>query len=579
MEHDALLIALLSLLTLLSITATPAVAAQETDHAARPVVAEEMGQPDPAEVRLSIIYTGRSLGALGVLRDPDEHELIVEEAQRSGDPVRFATYQCWRSSSVTIFSPSADLDQEDLRAFLAAPASNNDGLQTLPILRSNNVTMLQLEDDLPDLLEVVRNNPRASIDYPDLVPATASVMWSLGADGQPILVVMEDGTEWPEDPGHWTAGEMNRIEVRDATLYELAVNLGQIGPRATLITKAVDAARARSSHPLVIDLGERDGDLGLERADRARVDYSVLTSLGYRLVVPYEFELALGTNGLADLHKQFPDIKFLAANVTEKTEEEEGKLFIERHVVEVEGIKIGFFGIVDPDLRGLLAKSALADFTFEDPVEAAARETATLRAEGVDAVVMLSNLHPRDNALVSREVIGVDAIVADLHVRWAPEEVRTEVTLPGRPRSRPGSPALVPRSFANGLGLGRLEMVFRSKPEGGFFLSSLSHDLESVTDRTPADAALVERVRAMVSGMERPRGEVLLPAFEEILEQRPNLRNFDSETAQGRISKRMWEEFLARLVRYRASAEVAIIPKLSHFPPAIGELHEANIRS
>ena len=101
-------------------------------------------------------------------------------------------------------------------------------------------------------------------------------------------------------------------------------------------------------------------------------------------------------------------------------QEEGGKLFIERHVVEVDGIKIGFFGIVDPDLRDLLAKSVLADFTFEDPVDAAARETTTLRADGVDAVVMLSNLHPRDNALVSREMMELDAIVADLHVRWAP---------------------------------------------------------------------------------------------------------------------------------------------------------------
>ena len=67
-------------------------------------------QPVAPEVRVSIVYTGRSLGALGVLQDPDEHELLVEEAKRAGTPLRLATYRCWRAPGLVVFSPEADLD-------------------------------------------------------------------------------------------------------------------------------------------------------------------------------------------------------------------------------------------------------------------------------------------------------------------------------------------------------------------------------------------------------------------------------------------------------------------------------------
>ena len=139
----------------------------------------------------------------------------------------------------------------------------------------------------------------------------------------------------------------------------------------------------------------------------------------------------------------------------------EEELFLSERIVQVGAVRIGFFGIVDPELQEVMGRSVLADFQFEAPLGAATRATADLRRAGVDAVVMLSNLHPRENAYVAREALGIDAIVADLHVRWSPEAVKTSVELPNRPLSRLGSPALVARSFANGLGVGRLELEFR----------------------------------------------------------------------------------------------------------------------
>jgi hypothetical protein len=176
-------------------------------------------------------------------------------------------------------------------------------------------------------------------------------------------------------------------------------------------------------------------------------------------------------------------------------------------------------------------------------------------------------------------VAGIDAIVADLHVRWSPESMRSEVELPDRPRSRPGSPALVARGFANGLGVGRLDLTFRPHPDGdGRFLASVSHSLESVTDRTPADTALVAEIRAMADIVKRPRGELMFPSFVDLTQLHPELKDFDETTKQGRVSQPMWEGFLARLLRNQGRTEIAIIPTLRHFPPLIGKLHEEEVR-
>lgn len=527
------------------------------------------------DVRISIVYTGRSLGALGVLRAQDEHELLTEQANSEGKPFRLVSHACWRAPGIALFLPSSEPEGDELAEILAS-RSSAERLPGVKALRSNNVLLVQdPARTSPDLLAMLRRNPRAAAFFPDLTETEVAVSRLRLLSGERALIVEEQKAEWPSEAAAWTLAEMNRVDVEDARLYELPVNLGQIGPRATLLARQLGSAQATSQRTLAVDLGERDGDLGVERPERARIDYTALARLGYSLSVPFEFELALGAAGLGDLKRQFPSISFLAANVKAK----DASLLEPRRVVLVEGVKLGLIGVVDPDVRGQLPRERLGDYTFEAPLDAVQREVQALRLLGADAIVALSNLHPRDNAVLARDVQGLDAIVADLHVRWSPESLRTDVELPDRPASRPGSPALVARGFANGLGLGRLDLVFRTRPGGGRTLAGLSHALESITDRTPADTALVAEVQALSHALKRERGELMVPAFVDLVGRRPELAKYDDTAAQGRISKRMWEEFLARLVRRRGSAEIAIIRELPHFPPLIGKLHEEEVRA
>ena len=83
----------------------------------------------------------------------------------------------------------------------------------------------------------------------------------------------------------------------------------------------------------------------------------------------------------------------------------------------------------------------------------------------------------------------------------------------------------------------------------------------------------------MATVVEKPRGDLMFPAFVDLMTRHPELKNYDETTALGRVSKRMWEEFMARLIRNNGRAEVAVIPTLPFFPPLIGKLHEAEVRN
>ncbi|XVH31817.1 bifunctional metallophosphatase/5'-nucleotidase [Haloferacaceae archaeon DSL9] len=76
-------------------------------------------------------------------------------------------------------------------------------------------------------------------------------------------------------------------------------------------------------------------------------------------------------------------------------------------IEEVDGARIGLFGVTDPATDSLNPMAAA--LTFSDPYEAAENAVAALRNEGVDHVVALSHLGAGDDELAAR--VDVDAVL------------------------------------------------------------------------------------------------------------------------------------------------------------------------
>ena len=526
--------------------------------------------------RVSIVYTGRSLGALGARRAQDEHDLLVEQASREGQPFKLVSHLAWRTPGIVVFLSSEEPDGSEL-SWIIAHRGEAEVLDMVPAFLSANVLLLQDPwRPAPDLMAMLDRNPRRRAEFPDLVETRVRVSRLRTMDDHRVYIVERPGAVWPEDARAWGIGEMNRVDVLESRVFELPLNLGELGPRATLVRSIAGAARDRGAFVIRADLGHQDGDLELPRTDRARLSFTALTRLGYGTLVPYAFELALGSASLAELHREFPQVVLLAANVraTDST------LFASSEVVEAGGVRVGLLGLVNLRARDRLPRNRLNDFTFEAPAGAARREVERLRGLGATAIIALSNMDPLDNAALGDEVPGIDAIVADMPVRWAPEAAEVRVNLSDRPFVRPGPPALIARSAANGLGVGRLDLEFRTGTGPGMpHLTALTHRLAVVTDQVPSDTALVREIARIAARNQRPRGELMFPAFMDIVERHPALGDFDAVTRQGRMSKAMWESFMARLLRLRGRGEVAVIRRLDQFPPLIGKLHENEIDS
>lgn len=525
-------------------------------------------------VKVAIVYTGRSLGALGVRRSQEEHELLTEQANAEQVPFKLVSHPSWRAPGIAIFLPSEEPQGDEL-PFVLASRAGAERLDSVPAMISASGLLLQdpWRPD-PDLLAMLGRNVRTRRDFPDLAPTWVRASRLRSPRGDRIIIVEQAGAVWPEDPAAWTQGEMNRIDIRDNRLFELPLNLGELGPRATLLRSTRSGPAGGVALTVTADLGHQDGDLGLPREDRARLDFTALQRLGYQFLVPFDFELALGARMLAGLGGDFPGITLLASNVRAA----DSTLFTASRIIEAGPVRLGVLGLVNATARDRLPRARLEDFTFTSPVAAARREVQRLRAAGATAVVALSNLDAADNAIVAEQVMGIDAIVADLPVRWSPEATRVRVELPDRPFVRPGAPALVARSAANGLGVGRLDLEFRGGPADSTpHLAALEHRLAPITDRIRPDTALVREITSLATVVRRPRGELMFPAFVDLVNRRPDLGMLDAVTKQGRMSKGLWETFMARLLRSKGRAEVAIIRRLDQFPPLIGKLHENEI--
>lgn len=200
--------------------------------------------------------------------------------------------------------------------------------------------------------------------------------------------------------------------------------------------------------------------------------------------------------------------------------------------------------MVDPTLQGDLSKKSLEDFRFVSAIESARSEIRVLRQEKVQAIIVLSNMDPMDHALLAQEVDGIDVIIADLQKNWSLNPIQQSITLAQAHRQSTGAPSLITRSFANGVGVGHLRLKFTP----GMLLSKIDHSVLPVTDRTPIDTVMHRDILAQGDRKTKPKGELLFPAFIDILGRNPDLKNFDAITQQGRVSQKLWEEFIARLL-------------------------------
>lgn len=126
-----------------------------------------------------------------------------------------------------------------------------------------------------------------------------------------------------------------------------------------------------------------------------------------------------------DVYRDYAGMDFtlLAANVVWRSGEQAGEPILPPYeIIEVEGQRIGFIGVVTEGAKDMVMPSGIQDIHFIDPVEAINDAVAELQAEGVHALVVLAHssaTQDESGAIIGEAASYVDQIDADVDVIFA----------------------------------------------------------------------------------------------------------------------------------------------------------------
>lgn len=181
-------------------------------------------------------------------------------------------------------------------------------------------------------------------------------------------------------------------------------SLGGLAKRAWV----VDSLRRSSGAPaLVVDAGDFSGGENIFGAALGRVMVDAMGTIGYDAFTFGEWDMNHGTAYLREIVVGSP-IAWVHTNYEIAGLEGLGH---ETLVVEKGGRRIGLLGLFNPTI---LLDPAMRDSVRveEDVVASAQRGVESLRARGVDAIVVLSHLSYKGDRALANMVDGIDLIVS-----------------------------------------------------------------------------------------------------------------------------------------------------------------------
>ncbi|MDO5027676.1 MAG: 5'-nucleotidase C-terminal domain-containing protein [Bacillota bacterium] len=138
----------------------------------------------------------------------------------------------------------------------------------------------------------------------------------------------------------------------------------------------------------------------------------LMNLVGYKAMSPGNHDFNYGGARLKEL-STMADFPILAANIVDK----DGSLFLsDRTIVEVDGVKLGIFGLATPETRTKSNPKNTENLGFTNYIDAARVQVAELKNSGADVVVALVHLgldkaSEERSDLLAAAVPGIDLIV------------------------------------------------------------------------------------------------------------------------------------------------------------------------
>lgn len=182
----------------------------------------------------------------------------------------------------------------------------------------------------------------------------------------------------------------------------------QIGNLATL--------KKETPNSILVDAGDCLHGLPLVNMDKGKDAMELIKCAGYDYIAPGNHDFNYGKDRLFELSKSANSgentLKFLSANIFENGK----KVFDSNDIKEIDGIKIGFFGLSTQETKSKTGFKNVEGLEFRNPIESATEQVSELKRKGADVIVAIchigTNSLSKPNSIdIANEVQGIDLII------------------------------------------------------------------------------------------------------------------------------------------------------------------------
>lgn len=188
-----------------------------------------------------------------------------------------------------------------------------------------------------------------------------------------------------------------RVEEND---YNQVIGMDRLSGIAQAFTEGADGS-------LMLDSGDTFHGQSIATLVKGESVAKLMKACGYDAMTTGNHDWSYGKDRLKELGG-IANVKILSGNIknTDGTSFFDTDAFVKEITKNGKTLKIGVFGVSDPEMKNKTTPSNVEGLDFQDAVTYARREAAALKAEGCDVVIALS--HTLDPKNVAAQVDGVD---------------------------------------------------------------------------------------------------------------------------------------------------------------------------
>lgn len=193
------------------------------------------------------------------------------------------------------------------------------------------------------------------------------------------------------------------------------------------VSSLVKSLKSDGENVLLMSAGDVLHGQPLATISKGKSIVDIMNATGYDFMAPGNHDFNYGIDRLLELQKSMK-FALLAANVTESGVDSEK--FTNYSVVDVDGVKVGVFGLATPETATKTNPKNVAGYEFASPVETAKKAVSDLKEEGAEVIIALVHLGldeesaPEERSEAIAAVEGIDVVI-DGHSHTALENGKT----------------------------------------------------------------------------------------------------------------------------------------------------------